>query len=161
MALKQSTIRLERTPNVLVVSLASYVLCMLCMCGATQADLVISPDTTVGLGGFVHVDQDAVFLNSPNINLDLGMPPGAAAVSALGIDSEGNVLFSLDTTVSLPGAIVVEARDVVRYDGVSHSIAFDGSAAGVPDGTRIDAIDYTQEMLFSFPATGQFVNDCE
>jgi len=135
----------------------------ICLPGASHAvspleQLTTSPDTTTNLQGAI-VSPDKV------LDDDLA---GTVAVSAIpGIPSQANLiayellpsgveLFSLDITVALPGGITAEPRDVVSFDpaAVSYALFFDGSAVGIPDGTRIDAIggDGTP-LLLSFDVT--------
>jgi hypothetical protein len=69
----------------------------------------------------------------------------------------GTVLLSVDTTTALPGlpaAAPAEPRDVVEFTPATglFAVYFDGAAAGVPAGARIDALSFTAAagLLLSF-----------
>jgi len=116
-----------------------------------------SPDTTVQLGGGLSEDQDVAVDNQLGIVLleDLGPLPTAAEVTAYALDANGDRLFGLETTSSLPGGIVVTPRDVVRWDGAAYSIELDGTTEGIPRGAAIDAIATSpgDAILVSFDTT--------
>ncbi len=126
--------------------------------GSTSlVDLVHSPDVTVPLpGGPVRPGQVA--------DDDLGgtvaprsFPgvPDAANLAAYQILENGDELLVFDVTVSFPGGVRPGPRDVVRLSAGGYTLFFDGAAAGVPDGTRIDAValDDDGALLVSFDGT--------
>ncbi len=123
---------------------------------AAQPIVSASPDVTIDLGAVVVADENVAVDNQLGIVMlaDLGMLPQASDVVALGEEPNGDRLFALDTTVSLPGGVVARAGDVVRYDGISYAIAFDAQAAGLPAGTLTDAVSpSTAGLLLSFDST--------
>jgi hypothetical protein len=118
--------------------------------------LDVSPDVTVDLGGVVAADEDVVEdLGGSFTPIALGSLPANADVVGDEMVA-GGVHLAFDATVALsPGGVTAEPRDVVLWDGASYSIAFDGSAEGVPVGTGIDAIGAggASELLLSFDTT--------
>lgn len=74
--------------------------------------------------------------------VSLGSLPAGADVTALHHADDGRWYFALDTFVTFDEAVDVHAgpEDVVAWNGATHALAFDGSAAGVPPGTAVDAV---------------------
>lgn len=68
----------------------------------------------------------------------LALPPNTP-ISALHRRPDGTWLFSPFDTATL-GGVDYEPRDVVSYDGVNFALQLDGSAVGIPQGARIDAV---------------------
>jgi hypothetical protein len=76
---------------------------------------------------------------------------------AVAVDGSGDLLLSFDSGQSLGG---VDARDedLVRFDGASFSLFFDGSAQGVPETLDLDAAELRPSdghLLLSFDAAGE------
>jgi hypothetical protein len=118
--------------------------------------LHLSFDQTIVLGGAgAVVDDHDVAIDAPYAPLaieDLGSLPWAADITAFAVDGR-DALFSLDLTSQLDG-LVVRRGDVVRYDGSSYEIEFDGTANGLPAGATIDAIATSDGRLYlSFDTT--------
>lgn len=118
--------------------------------------LHLSFDQTIVLGSAgAVVDDHDVAIDAPYAPLaieDLGSLPWAADVTAFAVDGR-DALFSLDLTSQLDG-LVVRRGDVVRYDGQSYQIEFDGAANGLPAGATIDAIATSDGRLYlSFDTT--------
>jgi hypothetical protein len=85
-----------------------------------------------------------------------GVPDGTR-IDALYADAFFDLFFSFDVTVALPGVGAVDDEDVVRYSGGVYTMAFDGSAAGVPSGVNLDAahgVTSPPGLLVSFDASG-------
>jgi hypothetical protein len=112
----------------------------------------------------VAVDLSATFVDREEVGTDdlagtvtpivfPGVPDGAN-LTAYALES-GEHLVSFDTTVSLPGSVLAEPGDVVRYDGANYSIEFDASAEGVPGAASVDAlsVDSGSDLLLSFDVT--------
>lgn len=105
---------------------------------------LISFDTTVALsGGVVARPGDVVAWDGSvhSIVFDAtaaGIPHGVQ-VDAVSLAANGGLLLSFDTDVSLPGALTVADEDLVRWNGSTLSLAFDGSAAGVDRALDVDA----------------------
>ena len=117
----------------------------------------VSPDVTVELSAttFDHEDVAVDNLLGVVVPASLGSLPANADVTAYHLLGNGDQLFSLDTTVTLPGPLTAEPADVVRYDGVSYTLEFDGSAEGVPNGVITDAVGVagSGDLLLSFDTT--------
>jgi hypothetical protein len=104
--------------------------------------VALSPDHTVELDGVVF-DDEAVAVDDllgVTIPTSLGALPENAEVTAYHLLASGDQLFALSTTAALPGPLIVEPRDVVRYDGVGYALEFDGSTIGIPDGVTVDGV---------------------
>ncbi len=65
--------------------------------------------------------------------------PAGTELLSLHLRANGTWLFSPAWPVTL-GGTTFEPRDVVAFDGVTFSMALDGSVAGLPANTRIDAL---------------------
>jgi hypothetical protein len=66
----------------------------------------------------------------------------------------GAQLFSLDRAALLAGALAVGPEDVVRYDGASYTVEFDGSAHGLAAGVGVDAVTVSGgKLVLSFDTT--------
>ena len=122
----------------------------------TQA-VALSSDTTVTLSGTTFRDHDALVDDKAGGNalLSLGTLPDATDVTAYHLFSNGDQLFSLDTGADLGSGVIVSSGDVVRFDGTNHSIEFNASAEGIPDGVGVDAttIHSSGDTLLSFDTT--------
>jgi hypothetical protein len=86
----------------------------------------------------------------------LGIPNGAA-IDAFAYDgTSGDFWLSFDTTLDLSGTVL---RDADAADGVTLALVFDASAAGVPQGTDVDAVSMApvpggMHVLLSFDVGG-------
>jgi len=122
---------------------------------ATPIDVASSsPDVTIDVGGTVYADEDVAVddLGGMSMAEDLGGLVPDSAVDAFHREYGGDRLFSLETTLSLPGSVVAGPEDVVRWDGSAYTLELDGTAEGVPSGVGIDAVsrDRDGELLVSF-----------
>jgi hypothetical protein len=95
-------------------------------------------DVPSTLGGTDYSPNEIVRSDDAVYGLDLALP-GDFRVGALHRTPDDLWLFSPGEPVALDSS-VYEPRDVVAYDGSVYSVFLDGSAAGVPEGARIDAI---------------------
>lgn len=125
---------------------------------AAQIDhVVVSPDITLQLAGLLAADEDAASddLASNVVLQDIGEIPANADLAVYHLLDNDDRLLAFDITVELPGGLIAQPRDVVRYDGVNYSIVFDGSAEGIPAGVRLDALgaDADGDLLMSFDTT--------
>lgn len=131
-------------------------LLLLLVPSAAGAEVSAAPDITVDLSG-VTVDDDEVAIDDLMGGIALesfgGLPPGVA-VDAYHDLGSGEVLFSTDATATL-GTVTAAPEDVVRFDGSSYSLEFDGSAEGVPAGANVDAVtrDGSGDLVLSFDTT--------
>ena len=118
---------------------------------------LVSSDVTVELSATTFDDEDGAVDNLMGgvVPTSLGALPSSADVAAYHLHSNGDQLFSLDTTVTLPGPLTAERGDVVRYDGGSYTLEFDASAEGVPNSAVTDAVgrDGSGDLLLSFDTT--------
>jgi len=128
--------------------------------GARAETLDVSPDVTVELGGAtVHqqdVARDDLSGGAPGSIADLGTLPDGADVVGYYEANLAQQLFVLDISADLGGTYAA-AGDVIAYDpgtGV-YQIELDISAAGVPDGTRVDAFGLASngDSILSFDVT--------
>lgn len=102
----------------------------------------VSNDITWTAGAATIDDEGArrVTLPSALSTLDLGVLPANADVTAYQLLDDGRRLFALDTFVDLGGGVMAGPVDIVAWNGVANSLFLDGAAAGIPAGTRIDAV---------------------
>jgi uncharacterized repeat protein (TIGR01451 family) len=118
--------------------------------------LAVSPDATVELGGVFVDAQDVAVENLLGVvvPMSLGTLPTGVNVTAYHLLPNGDQLFSLDGTALLAGPLAVGPDDVVRYDGDSYTLEFDGSAEGVAGGAGVDAVSTSGgDLLLSFDTT--------
>ncbi|MEM7479665.1 MAG: hypothetical protein AAF481_00705 [Acidobacteriota bacterium] len=82
-----------------------------------------------------------------------GLPAGLD-VDALSFDAD-DIFLSFQTHADLPGGPYAD-DDLVRWDGASFSLAFDGAAAGVPRSLDLDAAHRLENgnWLLSFDSDG-------
>ncbi len=126
-----------------------------------NGDQLLAFDTTVSLaGGVTARPGDAVRFNGATYTLEFdatanGVPNGLNT-DAVGVTGGSDLLLSFDTTVTL-GAVTADKEDLVRFDGIAFTMFFDASAAGVPPGVDLDALDYLDSnghLLLSFDTSG-------
>lgn len=139
--------------------LAALVVLALAPWAARGQDAAYSAETTVTLSGATFPDQNAVADNLAGTTapMPLGPLPAAADLSAYHLFFDTNdQLFALDTTADLGGGLTVSPADVVRFDGVTNTLEFDASAAGIPAGVQVDAVSGAEgaaALLLSFDTT--------
>jgi len=124
------------------------------LCAATPLqELRLSTDVTVPL--------DATLVNDEDVGVDhlagtttlesIGVIPSEADLDAYAVKPNGDELLSFDTTVSLPGGLIAQPADVVRYNGSSYALEFNGALSGVPAGVNVDAVGLNGDaLLLSF-----------
>jgi hypothetical protein len=107
-------------------------------------DELFSLDVTADLGGLTAHRGDVVRYDGSIYTLEFdasakGVPDGVVtdAVAIVGSD----LLLSFDTTVAL-GGNTYDDEDLVRFDGSTFTLFFDGSANGVPRSLDLDAAHY-------------------
>lgn len=120
-----------------------------------QTVVGVSPDTTLSLGAadLVAVDHAVVLDNQTGIVVasGIGAIPESTDLIGLARTLGGASLLSFDTTIALPGGLVVRPGDVVAWDGVSHTRLVDATSVGIPHGVRTDAISLAPDgLLLSF-----------
>ena len=114
-----------------------------------------SYDVTLQLGGEIFTDEQLIFNNLLGLvsSVDLGPLPPAAQLSAFHLESNGDRLFVLDTTVVLPGtALIARPQDVIRWEGSTYDLVFQGQSQGVPPTAQIDALSRLPQgdLILSF-----------
>jgi hypothetical protein len=123
--------------------------------------ITTSPDVTTVIQGQTVDDEDVLdddLQGGVALHAIPGLP-AAADLVAYELLADGRELFSLDVTAVLPGPLTAEPRDVVGFDPSSqlYAVLFDGSAAGIPNGARIDALSVDGSRFFlSFDTTIAF-----
>ena len=77
--------------------------------------------------------------------------PAETEISSLCIRSNGDWLFTPAFPQNL-GGTDYEPRDIIAYNGATYSLFLDGSAVGIPDNARIDALllDSSNHAIISF-----------
>lgn len=112
-------------------------------------------------GGVVARPRDVVLWDGASYSIALdggaaGIPDGAA-IDAFAYDGpSGDFWLSFDTTVDLSGTVV---RDADVVDGTTLGLVFDATAAGVPQGSDVDAVSMAptpggMQILLSFDVSG-------
>lgn len=123
---------------------------------ASADELRGSPDVALDPGGALGPAQVTADLTAGvPAPVDLGPLPDGANVTSY-TTYGGYAFFSVDHTLSLPGGVTARPRDIVGWDGVSHTIALEGAALGIPDGAAFDAFwvdPGTGAFLLSFDTT--------
>jgi hypothetical protein len=128
--------------------------------------LCVSPDITVALSSGTVTPQQVQCYSFPSgtaVTSFAGIVPGMNVTGYFPL-SATQTLLTIDTTASLPidgvgGTVIVSPRDVASYNPTtslfSPTLYFSGTANGVPDGARIDAIamDTSGNLLLSFDVT--------
>jgi hypothetical protein len=125
-----------------------------------NGDRLISFDTTVSLaGGIIARPGDVIRYDGASYTVEFdaaaeGVPSGTMT-DATSL-APGGLLLSFDTTIDLSGLVVAD-EDLVRWDGSTFSMLFDGSSAGLADGLDVDAGQDLGggSVLMSFDTSGQ------
>jgi hypothetical protein len=107
----------------------------------SHAALFFSTDIPATVGSSSFEERDIIKYEPPDFSLylsgsALGIPKGVN-INSFGF-SGNNDIFSVDVPTTLGGMDFTE-RDLILYDGTNFSKLLDGSAAGIPDGARINA----------------------
>jgi hypothetical protein len=121
---------------------------------------LFSLDTTAVLPGLAEVrPSDVVGFDGTGYSVVFsgsahGVPEGAS-IDALAMAPNGDLLISFDVAVELSG-LAAEDRDLLRWNGSTWSIFFDGANEGVPDGLDLDAAHLLSSghLLLSFDGSG-------
>lgn len=119
---------------------------LLCTAAAGSRAQILSVDVSNDItwtAGAATIDDEGarrVTLPSAVSTLDLGALPANVDVTAYQLLDDGRRLFVLDTFVDLGGGVEAGPEDVVAWNGVAYSLFLDGTAAGIPAGTAIDAV---------------------
>src|SRR4029453_6562098 len=111
--------------------------------GQTPDVLRYAPDITVTLGGIVVDGGTLATDDLPGVTL-LAIPnlPANARVAAAHRFANGDLLLAFESTLSLPGAGIVEPRDLVRFNSATQMFAVEvnGADLKIPTTAAIDAV---------------------
>lgn len=126
-----------------------------------EGDALFSTDVTVDVGGLVIGPADLLrvpIADPPVVVFSAsaaGIPAGTN-LDAVALDRDGNLLVSFDTTVSL-GGTAYDDEDLIRIEQPSGtpSLAFDGSAEGIPGSADLDSVSVLDDgrLALSFDIT--------
>lgn len=111
-------------------------------------------------------DEDVAQGSGAMVSLaNLGILPPAADVDGFHHLENGDVLFSLDISVTLDGALY-RPCDVIRYNGASWSREFDCIQRGIPAGVNVDAVAMAEGTLvistdIAVQLGGQYYDDAD
>lgn len=153
--------KIKRTRgSTLGVSMSRAVLGSLCGACAflagpmTAQEFAVSPDITAVLAN-VTVADEAVVNDDLNTVTPVDLGPLSPAAEVVAYHLEGSeAYFALATATVLAGGLTADPRDVVVWDGNDYDLFFEGAAAGVPGGVRIDAMTLASgTLLLSFDVT--------
>lgn len=105
-----------------------------------------APDITVSLGGIVVDGGTLATDDLPSVTL-LPIPnlPANARVAAAHRFANDDLLLAFESTLSLPGAGIVEPRDLVRFSNATQTFAVEvhGADLQLPTTAAIDAVAVT------------------
>jgi len=125
-----------------------------------NGDRFIAFETTTALSsGVVARPGDVVRYDGAAYTIEFDASaagvPSSASTDATSLSASG-FLLSFDTTVSLPGSLVVADEDLVEWNGASFSLVLDGSSEGVDSSLDIDAAQDVGggQLLVSFDTAG-------
>src|SRR5438093_1822913 len=112
----------------------------------------LAVDVPATLGGVDYTPAQILRSDAATYSLAIGLPGGDAQFGALHRRSDG-VWLLVSSTPFLLGVTPVQAHDVVSTpDGVTFSVFFDGTAAGIPGYAGIDSLflDSGGALVLSF-----------
>jgi len=150
----------------LTVLVSATISCVSTMAGSPAQISAYSPDIHLNHADRVVADEGSAFQYGSGLSLiNFGDLPDAADVDAIHGLANGDVLFSLESSIVLGGTLY-RPCDVIRFDGKQWSKELDGGAEGIPDGVNVDAIAMSGKMLLlSFDVGAQLgtvtVNDSD
>ena len=112
---------------------------------------VLGGSLVVWPGDVVRYDGTSYTIEFQGSDEGVSYPASVDAVSTW----NGNLVLSFDRGVSL-GSLLVDAEDLVQFDGSSFTLLFDGSAAGVPEGLNVDGAHVLgpNRLAVSFDGSG-------
>jgi len=107
--------------------------------------IVFSLDIPVSLRGIFFRVHDLVVYDGSSFDSYFdgsahGIPK-AANLDGVWVNAEGEILFSLDIPAQLNG-FQVRDKDIIKWDGSSFSLYFDGLSSGLPEGADVNACAY-------------------
>ena len=108
----------------------------------SDGSIVFSLDIPVTLDGLSFKPNDLIRYNGSFTLYFSGSDhniPESANIDGVYVSPDGEILFSLDIPCSLNG-LEVKDKDIVKWSNGSFSLYFDGSSAGLPKGSDLDAL---------------------
>ncbi len=105
---------------------------------AKAQEYLFAVDVPSDLGGSTFTPWSLVDRTSTSY-VESAALPSPLHVASLHRENDGDWLFSVRWPVDLGGA-TYEPRDVIRWDGSSYSLEFDGEASDLPPEVTIDAL---------------------
>ncbi|MGB5810713.1 MAG: right-handed parallel beta-helix repeat-containing protein [Polyangiales bacterium] len=108
-------------------------------------NLIARPGDVIRFEGSTYQAESVEFDAS-----EAGIPFGVKTDAVSSMPGSSDLLLSFDTTVALPGGLVVADEDLVAWSGSNYSIAFDGSTEGIPGSMDIDAAQSLGLGIFVF-----------
>lgn len=103
-----------------------------------RAEYFLTPDSPTALAGTVWDPFDIVRNDAGTFTLEMALPAGTA-VDATHRRDAGDWLISVSEPAPL-GGVFYDPRDIVRYDGSTFTLLFNGAAAGIPAVANVDAV---------------------
>lgn len=105
---------------------------------AHAVSFYVTPNVPTTLPGGTYSPWEVARHDSGVYSLSLSLPSGSS-IDALHREMSGDWLLSFAAPTILDGA-TYPPEDVLRYNGLFYQTFFDGSAAGVPSGSNVDAL---------------------
>jgi len=143
----------EKLPKILIpgMFLAAFLLALI---PARAVDLCLSTDEDCVISSVSPHDHEVVQTNLSgswtNVLSSLtSQLPACANLDALDYRSDTKVYFSLEED-ALIGATVYADEDIILWNGSVFSLAWDGSASGLPSCVNLDALTVTSESPLEF-----------
>ena len=118
---------------------------------AWPVDYYLAVDIPATLGGIDYTPDQIIRSDNALYSAALALGGSDTRFSALHRRPDGVWLVSLADPFFL-GATPIKPHDVISTDGITTSIYFNGDAAGIPDGARIDSLflDSGGNLVLSF-----------
>lgn len=119
---------------------------------AQPLDLAVSYDSNTSYSSITPADEQVAARNtSPAWLIDLAAMtvsfPVSANLDALDYTGPTNIYFSLEEDASIAGTVYAD-EDIVFWNGATFALAFDGSVAGLPISSNLDAVDIISTSPF-------------
>ncbi len=119
-------------------TLSTLLLATLVCVPVTAEEYFLTVDVPAYLGGADYTPNQIVHGDSAVYALTATLPE-EVHLAAVHLRPDGKWLFAPAHPVNL-GGTDFEPRDIVTFDGAIYTSHLDGSAIGIPDGVRIDAL---------------------
>lgn len=136
----------DRKRNCLLILFFLAPFMFLTLFATAQFDILFSTDEDFYLGSFsiLAADENLIKFSAGSFVINSMLPPASLPqevnIDAIGRLSPNEIVFSLDEDAMLPGLGVVADEDLIRYDGSSFTLWWDGSSAGLPPEVNLDAV---------------------